>query len=583
MPGDESALNMEAIVGLWDGHDAGVALIIDGRTVFAANEERFTRRKLEVGFPTHSLAAALYLVPPGAEIYYAVSTSDPAKCLTRALPSLKESYYRLRRRQDLPGPMHHWKRRFKYRFTQLAPNSFSRAFTQNYFSRKLNAPKNRVTLIDHHTAHAAGAAYGTAWHGTAAILTLDGIGDGLSGSFSHFENGKLHRIAAIPGRHSLGLFFEHVTTQMGMRELEDEGKVMALATLASPVADSENPFLSWFTLDATASGGPRLTCSVPPGQMAAAVARIAWSWPREQVCQMAQRTLEVLVPAIADRLVKHLGTGNLGFAGGVASNIKVNRLIRTLPSVSRLFVFPHMGDGGLALGAAWALSAFRGTTPEPPAHLYLGSAPSPQSIATAAESAARRSNITLTRPTEIVKETARLIAEGRVVMWFQGAMELGPRSLGHRSIVARPDSLEVKDDLNLRLKRRVWFQPFCPSILASEAPRLLSDFRPTQENPFMTSGFMVRRECLRKLAGVVGPDGSCRPQMVADHQPSPYRDLLVEIRQLTGTGAILNTSFNLHGEPVVNTPEEAIDTWMRSEVDHLVLDTYLLEKRRAKT
>lgn len=571
---------MHAVIGLWDGHDAGAALIVDGRAVFAANEERYTRRKLEVGFPSLALAEARRYLPAGCDVQFAVSTSDPAKCLTRAVPALKESYYRLRRRKEFPGPLHQAKRTIKYALTQLPPFFASKRYTRIHFARRLRVPPQRITLVDHHAAHAAGAAFGTHWDYAAAILTLDGIGDGLSGSFWRFEQGQLSPIGNIAGRASLGLFFEHVTTQVGMRELEDEGKVMALATLASPVADADNPFLQWFKLELDSRGLPTVSCSVSPVRMAAAVARVVWSWPREQVCYMAQRTLEILVPAIAQAVLRATNTSQLGFAGGVASNIKVNRLIRTSPGIERMFVFPHMGDGGLALGAAWFACAAAGTRIEPLTDLYLGAEFDNAAIDRCVSRLAPELALNIERTADIAGRTARLIANGKVVMWFQGAMELGPRALGHRSILARPDRLEIKDDLNLRLKRRVWFQPFCPSMLASEAPKLLGDFRVADENPYMTSGFQVRRDALPKLAGVIGVDGSCRPQMVPDAAPSLYRALLESVRELTGTGAVLNTSFNLHGEPVVNTPEEAVDTWLRSDVDYLALGQLLLSKQR---
>jgi carbamoyltransferase len=314
--------------------------------------------------------------------------------------------------------------------------------------------------------------------------------------------------------------------------------------------------------------------------MAAEVERVAWFWPREQVCYMAQRTLELLVPKIAESVITQVETGNLGYAGGVASNIKVNRLIRTNPRVKRLFVCPHMGDGGLALGAAWAASARRGVVPRPLDHLFLGSGSNGQQdgIDQQVIAALEGHSIPVQRCMDIVANTARLIADGKVVMWYQGAMELGPRALGHRSILARADSTRIKDDLNLRLKRRVWFQPFCPSMLTSEARRLLSDFRGPDENPFMTCGFLVRPEHLATLQGVIGPDGSCRPQMVRDDDRTLYTELLKELKRVTGVGVLLNTSFNLHGEPLVNTVSEAVNTWIRSGVDYLVIEDMLLRK-----
>ena len=169
-------------------------------------------------------------------------------------------------------------------------------------------------------------------------------------------------------------------------------------------------------------------------------------------------------------------------------------------------------------------------------------------------------------------------------MWAQGRMELGARALGARSIIARADSVTARDDLNLRLKRRVWYQPFCPSILLSEAPSLLADYRGDRDvNRHMTMGFLTTPRGRTALAGAVGPDGSCRPQMVAENPAEPWYRLLENVRALTGTGAVINTSLNMHGKPMSDTAAGVVEAWLESGVEHLALGSALLTKKSRAT
>ena len=571
-----------AVIGVWDGHDAGAALVIDGRVELALNEERLSGRKLDVGLPRLAIAA-MRAAAGNRPILWAPTTSDFAKTLTRVVPSLKENYYQLRRRLVPPGPLHGIKQAAKYRLTQLPTHAVLRAFTRRHFARVLGVPPADVFLVDHHAAHAASAACWPDWGRDALIVTLDGIGDGESGSVWRWteSDASLRKLASIPGSASLGLFFEHVTNELQMRPLEDEGKVMALATYAAEIPSAKNPFLPWFSIEKGSGGLPVLRCTIPPGRMARAVRDIIWCTPREQVCRMAQQTVERLVPRLFFQLAESTGVRAFGYAGGVASNIKVNRLLRTAPGIELLRVCPAMGDGGLALGAAlYAWRERTGRRPVPFADFRLGT---PRGdLGQEAERFARASGATLSRPADIAPAVARLVAGGEVVMWAQGRMELGARALGARSIVARADSVSARDDLNLRLKRRVWFQPFCPSILLSEAPALLADYRgPQDDNLHMTMGFMTTSLGRQVLAGAIGSDGSCRPQMVAEDPANPWYRLLHEVRALTGHGAVINTSLNMHGKPMSDTAEGVVDAWIESGVRHLALGSALLSKGHA--
>ncbi|MGH9373813.1 MAG: carbamoyltransferase N-terminal domain-containing protein, partial [Vicinamibacterales bacterium] len=365
------------ILGIWDGHDSGAALLQDGQLLFAVNEERLSRRKLEIAFPAQSIRACLVhasLQPEHVHVV-AASTSDPAKTIGRFWAGSKEQYYNVRRRKTQPGPLAGLTRGLKYRITEWPPGPASRALSRVALKRQLSRhglAQADLRLVDHHEAHAAAAAW-AADFAPCAVLTIDGLGDGLSATISTFRDGRLERVAASPARSSLGVFFEHVTSLLNMRELEDEGKVMALADYAAPIADADNPLLS---LVRVRDGIIR---TARPGHaLGRALARVHWRFPNEQFAYLAQRTVEQATVALARDAVRLTGLPRLALAGGVVSNVKATRRVRLLAEVEDVFVFPHMGDGGLALGAAVAAAADSGEAVRlTPGRLDLGPAYDP--------------------------------------------------------------------------------------------------------------------------------------------------------------------------------------------------------------
>jgi carbamoyltransferase len=561
------------VLGIWDGHDSGAVLLQEGRLRFAVNEERLTRRKLEVRFPIRSIEACLAFaaLDPEQVDLVGVSTFDPAKTLGRWWPGSKERYYAVRRRQAWPGPLAELTRALKYRMTEWPPgpgcHALSRLALQRLLARQAlsHAP---LRLVDHHEAHAAAAAW-AANFSSCAVLTIDGVGDGLSSTISIFRDGHLERVAASSARSSLGVFFEHVTHLLNMRELEDEGKVMALADYAAPIADRDNPLLSWIRV----RDGVIETAGSRHG-LQRALARVHWRYPNEQFAYLAQRVVEHTSVALARDAVRLTGLDRLALSGGVVSNIRATRRIRVMPEVKDLYVFPHMGDGGLALGAAVAAASTSGERIDLDlGHLSLGHGYSIPAI----EFALRSAGFTADPVDGLAVRVADALWEGQIVMWFQGRMEYGPRALGNRSVLARPDRPDLRDRLNLALKRRVWYQPFCPSMLDSEAPRVLADWADCS-NRWMTMAYEVSR-CFRScLAGVISVDGTCRPQFVSDDEPGEFAELLREARARWSVGAVLNTSFNIHGEPIVCTPEEAIDVFLRSGADALAIGPFFIER-----
>jgi carbamoyltransferase len=561
------------ILGIWDGHDSGAALLQDGRLRFAVNEERLSRRKLEVCFPAQSIAACLAQtnVRPEQIQLVAASTSDPAKTLGRLWPGSKERYYAVRRRKAFPGPIAGLTRSLKYRVTEWAPGSASRALS----TRALKGELARhalghadLRLVDHHEAHAAGAAWASGF-ASCAVVTIDGLGDGLSATISRFVDGRLERIRSSPARGSLGVFFEHVTNLLNMRELEDEGKVMALADYAAPIADADNPLLPWVRVRDGV-----IETEWPGHSLRAALARVHWRFPNEQFAYLAQRAVENAAMALARDAVRLTGLPRLALAGGVVSNVKATRRVRLMPEVEAVYVFPHMGDGGLALGAAvLAATGARDEVRLDLDRLDLGPRFERQDI----EASVRAAGLRAEPVADLPERVTSMLADDRIVMWFQGAMEYGPRALGHRSVLARPDRIDIRDRLNLALKRRVWYQPFCPSMLESEARRLLSDWDDGR-NRSMTMAYQVAEGHRCRMAGVTSVDGTCRPQIVGDDDSGDFAGVLRAARQRWGAGVVLNTSFNIHGEPLVCSPSEAVDVFLRSGADALAIGPFLVNR-----
>ena len=558
------------ILGVWDGHDSGAALMVDGAIVAAVNEERLSRRKLEVRFPSASIDSCLELGSLGAaEIdVVATCTSDVAKTVARLFPSTKEAYYQLRRRKVARGPLSGLTKWGKYWLTELGPNPLSRAVSRACLRRALGRAGlggAELRVYDHHRCHATAAACASGYD-RAVVVTIDGVGDGLSATVSVLEDGRLRQLDRTPARDSPGIFFEHVTNLLNMRELEDEGKVMALASYAA--RPEGNPLATLLR-----PRGLRFRTAAPGHALHRRLKRLQWSFPNEQFAQMAQEVLEQATVAIVRDAVRRTGVPNVALAGGVASNIRLSRLIRLLPEVDDVFVFPHMGDGGLALGAALTTaSETNGRLTVDLQGLALGPGYGDDEIRRMLDAAGRRYH----RPSNLAEAVSDLLMQDRVVLWFQGRMEYGPRALGHRSILARPDKAALRDRLNLVLKRRVWYQPFCPSVLESDARRLFSDWKGRPDR-YMTMGYTVREECRPALAGVINVDGTCRPQIVGDDCEGEFAALLRAMKRRLGVGAVLNTSLNIHGDPLVCTPEEALAVFTRSGAEALAIGPFLLD------
>ena len=556
------------ILGIWDGHDAGAALIEDKEVIYAANEERFTKRKLEIKFPYHSVRAALAyanLKPTDIE-HISFTTTELTKTLERIYPRMAEIYYQFRRRK-IPKPMlENFRHNIKYTLTGAGILPLCTPISKSIISRRLSHLGFRdfkLHVVEHHTAHAATAAF-TSGFQKALVITLDGLGDGLSGSVSVYENGKMERHMAIRARDSLGVFYEQVTNIVGMRELEDEGKVMAMADYSYPFDYESNKLKDFFKVEGTV-----LSAKYNFRKEFSMLQKIAWQLPREQFAYMAQQLLENTVLKFVSNVCDRFGIENVVFAGGLFSNIKANMRIRGLEHIKHWYVFPHMGDGGIALGSALYTNYMLTGTTTHSFSAYLGNQYSQDETIEHIKKD-RQFEFTAEPIQDQARHAAELISNGNYLFWFQGRMEYGPRALGDRSILASPESEEVKDRLNLHVKRREWFQPFAPSLLEEEANRILY-FDGKGYDKYMTMGYMVREDARDITKSVVNVDHSARPQMVGEENPA-YKQLLASVRRLTGYGIVLNTSFNLHGMPIVMDPADAIATMKATKTKYMFIN-----------
>lgn len=543
------------ILGVWDGHDSGAAIIKNNKILAAENEERYTRRKLEVHFPHNAIKACLKKIKkqPKDIRHVAYSTTDFSLTLTRLFPKIKESYYHVRRKKR-KARFPDLNRNILNTTGRLTPSRLTGYLSEKAIREELRLfPSYTLHRIDHHKAHAASAYY-TSGMEHALVFTLDGLGDGLSGTVSIGKGKELKRLQRFKTKDSLGLFYQEVTSLLGMRILEDEGKVMALADHCQI---KENPMRSLFRVD-----NGNIKSTMPLAQRYRFLKKLREKTTPEQFARMAQETLEHASYKLIHYYTDQLGIKDVCFAGGIFANIKHNQVIS---DGLNWYIFPHMGDGGLAVGAALAVSPIRPKITVIPAGESFTTKEIAKSISTR--------NLKHTRTKDPAKKAAELISKGEIVFWFQGGMEYGPRALGKRSILADPQNIKVKDTLNLEIKKREWYQPFCPSILESEAKRLFKDY--ICSDPYMTMGYELKSKTLQ---AVVDNSNCCRPQIVKDSQNGPYPKLLREVKKRTGIGAVLNTSFNIHGEPLVRTPEDALDVYERTPCGTLIMEDFIITR-----
>jgi carbamoyltransferase len=562
-------------LGISEDHfDAGVTLT-DGETVvFASNEERYTRRKNEGGFPWQSLQAMLDYTgidPKDIGHIYVCGLMTPPFPI-RLFPFLHRLRFDAHRSKKET-----LFKKFMNFVTFMTPISHS---NENSLLRKLTGPllpwtvRRRlpralrhapITFVEHHHAHACGAYFLSGFEDCLAV-TADGMGDGLSLTVSRCSrDGGVQRLWAANSRDSFGLFFENITEAFGFVPCRDEGKVTGLAACGDPHAVKEP--------DLFALEQGRLRYIGPQGHAGARWVHdeLLQKYSREDIAAWAQHLLEIHIVEVTRWWLKDTGLRKLVTAGGVYGNVKLNQRLHELEEVDDLFVYPNMGDGGLSLGAICAEQQFK---PEKATDVFFGEEYADEAVRTALDAR----GLVYERLDNEAERIGGLLAEGHIVARFTGRMEWGPRALGNRSILVRTTDRAVVDRLNTLLKRSD-FMPFAPAVLAEDAGDYCDGVDPARHAAeFMTVCFDCTDKMKREHPAIVHVDGTARAQLVReDHNPA-FHGILKAFKARTGTGVVLNTSFNIHEEPIVRTPEEAIAAFLNARLDYLAIGPYLVEQ-----
>ncbi len=562
------------------GHDPSAALLIDGETVAAAEEERFVRDKHANG--RLPLESARYCLREAGVSPQAVDKV--------AFPYAPVSIFG---RARWHYARRHWYAPDRALDAILNGNRRYRRHRRRVFALGkelgIDWSKTAFVPVPHHLAHASSAYHLSGFGGKVAILGVDGKGEYATTFFGVGDNGRISRIKELIDPDSLAGVYGAITEYLGFEMLDGEYKVMGMAPYGDPARFDFAPLLGprpgRVRVDTRLVNtvgvrrykengrgfyfSPRLVRQLGPPRRGDAVDE-----PYVDYAAAMQRAYEDACLALIDRYLSEAlaGCGQLAFAGGGALNVRLNQRILARDDVARLFVQPAAGDAGTALGAATFAANASGETIAAMDHVFLGPAFSTAQCHAAAQA---RHGLRVAQLDDAPAQAARILADGHPLAWFQGRMEFGPRALGARSILGCPSTPGIADRINAQIKYRERWRPFCPSMTDQIAPEILGSNHAAQ---FMTIAFEVA-ECWRhRIPEVVHVDGTARAQVVGPHSNPRYYALLQRLGELTGAPVVLNTSLNRRGEPIACTPDDALDIFEGSDLRYLVMEDLLVTK-----
>lgn len=564
------------VLGLSFDIDAAATLLQDGVPVAAVAEERFTRVKHDRDFPRTALNYCLQhagITMP--EVEWCALGWNPTIHLQ---PMLWRQSSRIR---------HHAE------YLSAVPNQLLQAYqprprgvvTEQVHHFGPDTPPLKVAYVEHHLCHAAWS-YVSPFE-RAAILTVDGFGEGTSTTLGLCEGTALSQISATQRPHSLGSLYAAITQYLGFRPNRDEGTVMSLAAMAEPrFADQFRQMVRWdengvveldlnyfaFFLESTSRVSPLFEQTFGPARL--------HGEPIEErhkaVAASLQLVFEEAYIALLRTLHQRTGCDDLVVAGGVALNCVANGRIQQETPFKRVFIPPASGDDGASTGAALYLYHSHLGHPRG-GHVfqraYLGPQSSDAEVGDLLQLAAR--DFQTLSSEALPKVAARLLSEGHILGWYQGRAEFGPRALGNRTILADPRSQEVKDRLNNTVKFRLPFRPFAPSMLAHRCNELFID---GGDSPFMLFAYTVRPEWAERVPGILHYDNTARVQTVTREENPLYYDLIEQFEALTGVPVVLNTSLNVRGTPIANSPTDALACFDSTAIDFLFIGSHVLAK-----
>ena len=546
-------------------HDSSACIVRDGELLFAVAEERISRVKHDARFPENAIRACLDFVHISADQVDEVCFGWPEpgmafrhdlKCY--ATGKMAASYV-----AGLNSSLH------------FASMWHQRGGAKR-FAERFGTTRAKMRFVAHHLAHAI-SAYGYSGFDEAAVVVMDGRGAWEATSIWRGRGGRLEHVLTIPFPDSVGLFYSEFTEFLGFHRNSDEWKVMGLAPYGGPGEDLRR-FIDVQTAPYRVYSRSLLSNGRPFAAM-----RAVFGAPREAESEITERhkniafavqeACEIAMLNTVRLAFEKTGSRNLCLAGGVALNSKANGKIAASGMMDRIFVQPAASDDGVALGAA--LEPFLDNGGNLPRremrHAYWGPAFDDEAI----ETALRTYKLRYQRLSDVASVAAELLSEGKILGWFEGRMEFGPRALGSRSILADPRDPEMNAKVNNAVKFREWWRPFAPSLQKEAAREYLES---ATDSPFMILTAAVKPDKRSVIPAVTHVDGSARPQTVEKEINPLYWRLIDEFGKRTGVPVVMNTSFNLRGEAIVHTPTDAIRTFFSSGMDALVIGSFLVEK-----
>ena len=566
-------------LGIHDGHIATACLVRDGKILAVISEERLNRIKEWGGFPIKSIKECIRIANIKPEQIDGVGVVGIMK------PTLPHRYHQ----------PHFYKRIFSG-MSRIFPNSIMRSNkwvkpTQILLSRLRNKEDieeklqgigiaSPIKYYEHHYLHAV-TAHLTAWFNTGKnlVITSDGSGDAVSASVNIAENKSIERIVEISHYNSISELYTQITKFLGMKPMSHEYKVMGMA----PYAKKDYALK---TLDVLKG-----YFKIEDGSTAFTNVSGNWKWQYLKALQKdlkghrfdniacaVQMLFEDIIYNWVKNCIAKTEINNLVLSGGSFMNVKANNLILNLPEVNKLFIFPSCGDESLAMGAALVkYLELGGDTIEPLGPIYFGSEYSDSEIA---HTIKQYSGLKTTEIKDIDSHIGKELAKGNVIARFSGRMEFGARSLGNRSILADPRNRDVVKKINEAIKNRDFWMPFAPSILEERA----KDYIVNPKNfyaPYMIMAFPTKSKAHTDLIAALHPyDLTARPQVVRKDWNPGFHKVLKTFEEITGVGGVLNTSFNLHGDPIVCSPKDALETFVNSDLDALAISSFYVTKEQ---
>ena len=569
-------------------HDNSAAILSKGRILFAASEERYTRIKHDSAFPINAIRKGTNYLKLNPSSIHTVAVGYPKRT---ALSIFNNKYFYeiiffifnilVNRNIFL----------FKDLFsvTRLLYSKSKKNIEQPFLKDK------RILYVDHHLSHASSAYYTSGFEKSLTIALdafgTDDLGNIKSGAVFICDNGEMKKVMSIPLFASLGLFYQSVTYSLGFTPGDGEGKTMGLAAYGNPkkAYSTLRPFCPSIKNGVWSPSRDWLSGLIPSMPKIAYLFKftnfgrtlddLIKKYKKENVAAATQMILEKEILNLMNYLIKKYPEySNISLAGGVFLNVKANKKIVELKGIRNVFVHPHAGDGGVAIGAAFAVTTkgiLKHIIKTPLLSCALGESFTDTQILKELKQHSQK--VRYNKKTNLIDYTVNQLLNGQVIGWFQGRAEWGPRALGFRSVLADPRNIQIKNRINDVLKNREYFMPFAPSVLEEKGNEYFKNFTPC---PFMTTVFDVFPKKARLFPAALHIDTTARPNSVNATNNSLYCKLLKRFYKKTNLPILLNTSFNKHGLPIVNSPKDAIDHLLLGAVNELIIGNYSVKRNR---